>query len=98
MSEDEDNSMEKSGKPRPSYLPDVWDEDTRMNALFQDFRARNLNPAAYDSKMKFWTDVIEACVFGEDLVTFSAADLREKLQRNGRKPHCIPAVLAEMHK
>jgi hypothetical protein len=69
-----------------------------MNALFTDFRARNVNPAAFDSKMKFWTDVIDSCVAHEELVTFSSTEIRDRLQRKGKKPHCIPKVLEEMHR
>ncbi|OQV13465.1 putative Charged multivesicular body protein 7 [Hypsibius exemplaris] len=100
LSEDEMDEPSATGKSgaRASYLPAAWEDDTRMNALFTEFRARNANTAGYDNKMKFWVDVIDACVVGEDMVTFSAAELREKLQRKGKKPHCIPAVLEEMHR
>ena len=101
LSEDEledDISSPSRRAGRPSYFPDCWDDDVRMNALFTDFRSREVNPAAYDSKMKFWSDLIERCVNGEDLITFSAAELRTKLQRKCKKSHAIPKVLEELQR
>lgn len=104
LSEDDSPPEKSSGSPVspnqtiPSYLPDVWADDLRMNALFTDFRPREVNPAAYDSKLKFWMDVIDRCVRHEELISFTSAQLRDKLQRKGKMPHCFPKVLEDMHR
>lgn len=106
MSEDEDESQKKIGgggrvSETPlsrAFLPDVWKDDARMNALFTEFRSRDLNPAAYDGKMKFWTENIEKCILDQDLVVFSPVELREKFERKGRMPQVstISAALQEL--
>ncbi|XP_055334678.1 charged multivesicular body protein 7-like [Paramacrobiotus metropolitanus] len=104
LSEDEsDMELPKLGLREPAevpsnYLPEIWKDETRMNVLFTDFRPREVNPAAYDSKMKFWTDVVNRCVEAENLISFTASDVREKLQRKGRRPQGIAKVLEEMHR
>ncbi|CAG0913168.1 unnamed protein product [Notodromas monacha] len=73
-----------------------WEDDERMQAMFEPFMSKNAIPEAYEGKMAFWFDVIEKyCVsMKQPLVT--AASLRSVFHRKGKHPDCLRDVLAEM--
>lgn len=77
------------------FYPVCWQDDERMENLFAPFRLKSVNPVNYDSKMKFWKNLIkEYCQFRGNPV-ISLSELRMALQRQGKRPYCLDAVLAE---
>lgn len=82
-------------KLSPDFFPDCWNDDERMENLFAPFRVKSVNPVNYETKMKFWKNLIkEYCeVKGSASVTIN--ELRDTLQRNGKKPHCLSTVFEE---
>lgn len=77
------------------FYPVCWQDDERMENLFAPFRAKIVNPINYETKMKFWKNLIqENCVVrGSPVITLN--ELRSAFQRNGKKPYCLETVLAE---
>lgn len=55
-------------------MPTCWNDDERMNFLFQPFRPKEANPESYDAKMKFWVELIS------DYIRFQQS---EKADLNG---------------
>lgn len=78
------------------FYPLCWQDDERMDNLFAPFREKCVNPVNYESKMKFWKNLIqEYCtVKGNPIVT--VGELRSAFHRNGKKPFCIETVLVEL--
>lgn len=77
------------------FYPLCWQDDERMENLFAPFRLKSVNPVNYDSKMKFWKNLIqEYCQYRGNPV-ISSNELRTALQRRGKRPYCLDAVLAE---
>lgn len=92
-------------------LPKDWNDEERMNFLFQPFGDRNSNPYAYDSKMKFWKDlVVEVASYQlSDMLTssdkidqpvlFVNEDmLRKVFSRKGKTPRCLRLVIEALLK
>lgn len=77
------------------FYPICWQDDERMENLFAPFRLKSVNPVNYDSKMKFWKNLIkEYCqIRGNPVISLS--ELRMALQRRGIRPYCLDTVLAE---
>ena len=48
----------RASDPRRKWLPDEWDDDVRMGAMFAPFRPRSLNPEGYDGRLRFWKEAI----------------------------------------
>jgi hypothetical protein len=76
--------------------PDVWSDDTRMNALFAPFRKRDLNPLHYDNKLKFWKEQILAYCNENEIIQIDLKTLENCFMRQKRKPKCLETVLAKM--
>ncbi|XP_050676587.1 charged multivesicular body protein 7 isoform X2 [Leptidea sinapis] len=80
----------------PEKLPQCWQDDVRMNALFAPFRLKSANPESWDMKMKFWSDLVRQwCRHRRDPIV-SAADIKCAFQRKGRTSACIDIVIEEM--
>lgn len=79
-----------------SYLPDCWNDDVRMNALFADIRNKNVNPNDWKSKTTFWSGLINDWCYSRKSSSFSIPDLREAFRRGGRTPKCLAAVVQHM--
>lgn len=82
-------------KLTPDFFPECWQDDERMENFLAPFRIKSVNPVNYDTKLKFWKNLIkEYCeVKGSASVTIN--ELRDALQRNGKKPHCLSTVIEE---
>lgn len=77
------------------FYPVCWQDDERMENLFAPFRLKSVNPVNYDSKMKFWKNLIkEYCQYRGNPV-ISLNELRTALQRRGKRPYCLDTVLAD---
>lgn len=78
------------------FYPMCWQDDERMENLFAPFRLKSVNPVNYESKMKFWKNLIkEYCQFRGNPV-ISLSELRIAFQRRGKRPFCLDVVLAEL--
>lgn len=64
--------------------------------MFNQFRARNLNPVNYESKLKFWKLLIVKYCNEKGSANISEYELKNAFMRNGRKPLCLSTVLADM--
>lgn len=79
-----------------SYLPPNWDDNVRMNALFSDFRNRNVNPNDWDAKLNFWRQSVGKWCTVCNNITFTVRELRQAFNRHGRTPRGLTTVTAEM--
>ncbi|KAB0789987.1 hypothetical protein PPYR_15733 [Photinus pyralis] len=78
-------------------LPDVWENDSRMNVLFAPFRNRAVNPHDWDSKFAFWKKlIIDTCIYNK-IYTFTLEELQKLFNINGRSPACLNVIIEEMY-
>ncbi|XP_055378744.1 charged multivesicular body protein 7 [Condylostylus longicornis] len=77
--------------------PDCWDDDERMNALFQPFRPRQVNPHNFDAKLKFWEDLIyEYCKYQKGDPSFSKSEIQLSFKRKDKLALCLDTVIEDM--
>lgn len=74
-------------------FPDCWKDDTRMNVLFAPFRSKSINPTDWESKMKFWEQLIDRWCKHHKCPVISQAELINQFQRNGKVPTCLSNVV-----
>uniref|UniRef100_A0AAG5DDY2 Charged multivesicular body protein 7 n=1 Tax=Anopheles atroparvus TaxID=41427 RepID=A0AAG5DDY2_ANOAO len=79
-----------------SFFPECWKDDTRMGVLLAEFRPRTVNPVSYDSKMKFWKDLISSYCQSTGSSVVSIVTLKECFRRKGTVPYCLPVVFEDM--
>ena len=79
-------------------LPDEWNNDERMNALFSPFRNRDVNPLHYDGKLNFWTKTINQFAHDYELMKINQKSLEDYFIRKGIKPKCLNIVLESLQK
>jgi charged multivesicular body protein 7 len=94
-----ESEVDNAVLPLPkSKMPECWNDDMRMDYLFSHFRPHTVNPLDWESKMKFWTAILEVwCVENKKpIVTLSS--LKNAFQRKGRLPVCLPTVIETMHR
>lgn len=87
---------EKSVNLPLRLMPDCWQDDAKMNALFAPFRKRETNPQGWNSKMSFWIKNVDIWCKENDRCVFTVVDVQQAFSRNGRKPQCISTVVNEM--
>uniref|UniRef100_A0A2M4AJG2 Putative m protein type n=1 Tax=Anopheles triannulatus TaxID=58253 RepID=A0A2M4AJG2_9DIPT len=69
-----------------------------MGFLLANFRSRNINPESYDSKLKFWKELVAAyCLFKGSSV-ISLIHLKDAFRRKSVAPQCLVTVFDEMLK
>ncbi|CAD7005910.1 unnamed protein product [Ceratitis capitata] len=90
--EDSINADDSQSFPYPT----CWNDDVRMNVLLAPFRNREVNPENYDSKMKFWQDMIAQYCEHEGSGCFCKRDLQLTFARGDRIPYGLDTVLSEM--
>lgn len=83
-------------KLAPDFFPDCWQDDERMENFFAPFRLKSVNPVNYDTKLKFWKNLIKEFCEVKGSAAVSVSELRDALQRNGKKPHCLSTVIEEL--
>jgi charged multivesicular body protein 7 len=82
-----------------SVYPAEWSDDQVMNVLFSPFREnRYVNPRSWDSKLKFWADMIRRHCRSEKMLIFNARQLPGMFERNGKVPACLNIVLDDLLK
>lgn len=79
-------------------LPDIWNENVRLDVLYAPLRNESVNPADWQSKFQFWNNVINIYCDNFRLYTFTLADLIVAFKNNGRSPCCLDKVVNVMHK
>lgn len=83
-------------------MPPDWTNDERMNFLFQPFKPRAANPVSYDSKLRFWRELIqqflqfEAETTKNPRMTVTQDELRKLFKRNGKMPACLGLVIESL--
>lgn len=78
------------------FYPLCWQDDERMENLFAAFRDKSVNPVNYDTKMKFWKNLIQEYCSVQGNSTVSISELRTAFERKGKKPYCLDTVLDEL--
>ncbi|XP_039445612.1 charged multivesicular body protein 7 [Culex pipiens pallens] len=79
-----------------SFYPDTWQNDSRMGVLLSEFRVRSINPENYDSKMKFWKEMIRNYCEHKGCGAVSIVELKRVFKRKGTIPYCLQTVFADM--
>ncbi|XP_077266947.1 charged multivesicular body protein 7 [Temnothorax americanus] len=77
-------------------LPECWNREERMSALFSPFRSKSANPQDWISKYKFWNDLIYERLKHTTRCSFTIADLNEAFERRGCAPLCLTTVIEEL--
>ncbi|XP_050449088.1 charged multivesicular body protein 7 [Cataglyphis hispanica] len=77
-------------------LPECWNQEERMSALFSPFRSKSANPQDWISKYKFWHDLIYEWLKYNMQCSFSIIDLNEAFKRRGCTPLCLITVIEEL--
>lgn len=77
------------------FYPACWQDDERMENLFAPFRAKNVNPINYETKMKFWKNLIQEYCSVRGNPVISLNELRTAFGRKSKKPYCLETVLDE---
>ncbi|XP_065087603.1 charged multivesicular body protein 7 [Ochlerotatus camptorhynchus] len=81
-----------------SFYPDAWRDDSRMGVLLTEFRTRTVNPENYDSKMRFWKELIVKYCGHEGSGSVSITELKRVFKRKGTSPYCLSTVFEDMMK
>ncbi|XP_036327371.1 charged multivesicular body protein 7 [Rhagoletis pomonella] len=76
--------------------PACWKDDARMNVLLAPFRPREVNPENYESKLKFWQDMIAQYCEHTGTGCFCKRDLQLVFARGDRIPYGLDTVMTEM--
>lgn len=80
-------------------LPSEWSNDEIMDVFFSPFRgSREVNPRAWDSKMKFWTEMIRSYCIEKKVLTVCARNLTQNFERNRKVPVCFNVVFDDLQK
>lgn len=79
-------------------FPACWKDEERMNVLFAPFRSRTINPTAWDSKIKFWTELIEQWCRHHKKILISPIEFNNHFQRNGKIPTCLASVFEDLNR
>ncbi|XP_018364600.1 PREDICTED: charged multivesicular body protein 7 isoform X1 [Trachymyrmex cornetzi] len=77
-------------------LPECWNQEERMSALFSPFRSKSANPQDWISKYKFWNNLIYEWLKHTMQCSFSIVDLNEAFKRKGCTPLCLVTVIEEL--
>lgn len=78
------------------YLPECWQDDARMNALFSPFRTREANPQDWESKLHFWKSSIWQWSRATKRGCFSVNEVLTAFQRNGKTPQGLRTAVNEL--
>ncbi|XP_034175256.2 charged multivesicular body protein 7 [Osmia lignaria lignaria] len=85
--------------PLPSErMPNCWNDEERMSALFSPFRSKSANPQDWASKYKFWQNLIYEWLKYTMRSSFSIADLNSAFKRKGCTPLCLITVVEELYR
>ncbi|XP_011633418.1 charged multivesicular body protein 7 [Pogonomyrmex barbatus] len=86
-----------SSLPLPAEkLPECWNQEERMSAMFSPFRSKSANPQDWISKYKFWNNLIYEWLKHTMQCSFTIVDLNEAFKRKGCAPLCLITVIEEL--
>lgn len=91
-----DLGQTKQNGMESDFYPHCWQDDERMENLFAPFRDKSVNPVNYETKMKFWKNLIQEYCKNQGNPIVSLGELRTAFQRKGKRPYCIDTVLEEL--
>ncbi|KAM3611385.1 uncharacterized protein V6R79_017513 [Siganus canaliculatus] len=78
-------------------LTPEWEDDERMNFMFSDFKEnREVNTTDWDSKMDFWTALIQKSCGDRGTVCVSLQELNKTFRRKEKSPLGLATVLHNM--
>lgn len=77
-------------------LPECWNQEERISALFSPFRSKSVNSQDWTSKYKFWNNLIYEWLKYTMKCSFSVVDLNEVFKRKGCAPLCLTTVIEEL--
>jgi charged multivesicular body protein 7 len=90
---------DSASQPLPkSKMPECWNDDMRMDYLFSHFRPHTVNPLDWESKMQFWTALLDVWCVHNNKPMFTVRGVRKAFQRKGRTPECLPTVIETMYR
>lgn len=93
----DDNSASDDSQLPLEKVPECWwNQDERMSALFSPFRSKSANSQDWNSKYKFWHNLIYEWLKHTVQCSFSLIDLNEVFKRNGCVPLCLVTVVEEL--
>nr|CAD7591682.1 unnamed protein product [Timema genevievae] len=78
-------------RPENVDLPDCWNDELTMSALFSPIRKATVNPLDKAYKMRFWKPLIENWCM-QNKCSFTLSDLRKAFERNGKTPACLEEI------
>ena len=67
-------------------LPDCWNDDVRMTALFALPRNESLNPHDWAGKYKFWSELILQWANLNGKLIVDVEELKQVFSRKGKYP------------
>lgn len=79
-------------------LPEFWNDNARINALYAPFRDRSVNARDWDCKLEFWQSLINTWAQFNKISVFSEVELKQWFVKNNRVPACINIVIQELFK
>lgn len=80
-----------------NFFPACWhNDDERMSVLFAPFRSRSLNPLNFDTKLRFWTDLIAKYCQHKGNASCTIAELRDAFRRHSKAPYALDTVLEHL--
>ncbi|SPP87338.1 charged multivesicular body protein 7 [Drosophila guanche] len=89
--------MARGAEKSEFSFPACWEDSKVMQIRFATFRPRHLSIEDYDTKMKFWKDLVTQYLKFWGRVTFSLRDLQLNFMRGDQLPACLDTVISEMH-
>jgi len=75
-----------------------WSDDERMNVMFAPMRQKNLNPESWNSKLSFWSSLIQRWCMANKKSSVTLEELERAFERKGKAPHCLQDILIECQK
>lgn len=79
-------------------VPPCWEDEKRMTALYSPFRSRETNPVDFDSKLKFWQNIIFHWCLEKNVCLFNIKTIQEEFRRNERVPLGLKTVLENLER
>ncbi|CAL1676037.1 unnamed protein product [Lasius platythorax] len=77
-------------------LPECWNQEERMSALFSSFCSKSANPQDWTSQYKFWHNLIYEWLKYTMRCSFSIIDLNEAFKRRDCTLLCLVTVIEEL--
>ncbi|XP_065565413.1 charged multivesicular body protein 7-like [Artemia franciscana] len=80
------------------YLPDSWNDETKISFLFEEPRSPSVNPLDAEHKYKFWSNAVKKWYETNNLSSFTFEDAKEAFRKRGRVPAYLGDSLSRMQR